>query len=227
IRWLARRADLFLVETKMLVQAANADGIARVAWYPNNRPFGGSSDLPSQLPRPCRRFVFMSHVRPVKGIAELISAAERFGKHVSVEVHGPFLDGLSEDMFAGLQRTCYRGVVPPDKVVSVLREYDVLLLPTYHAGEGYPGVVLEAYRAGLPVITTRWRAVPEIVDDSCGILVEPHDADALWNAMNSLVEDERFFARLRAGVHAKRKLFDTTTWTERFMDHCHKLAGLS
>ncbi|MCP4590282.1 MAG: glycosyltransferase family 4 protein [bacterium] len=227
IRWIVHRTNLFLVETKMLIDAAKEDGITRVAWYPNNRPFGEANELASAKPRPCRRFVFMSHVRPVKGVAELIDAAERFGEEVTVDVYGPFRDGLSEEIFAGRQRVHYKGVVSPDEVAAVLREYDALLLPTYHPGEGYPGIVLEAYRAGLPVVTTRWRAVPEIVDDTCGILVEPRNVDALHEAMRSLVENEELFNRLRAGVRAKREMFDTATWAERLVEMCRELAHAS
>ena len=39
-----------------------------------------------------------------------------------------------------------------------LWEYDCLVLPTFHPGEGYPGVIAEAFVHEIPVITTiGWR----------------------------------------------------------------------
>jgi len=171
----------------------------------------------------CRRFVFLSLVRPTKGIHELIAAGERLGKEIIIDVYGPFFDGLTEEVFKGLQRVRYRGVVAPGKAISVLRDYDALVLPTYWQGEGYPGIVIEAFAAGIPVVTTRWKCIPEIVDDSCGILVEPRNPDALHDALKTLARDDRLYARLCEGARCKRKLFDSRIWTDRFVEYCMDL----
>ncbi|MBU0639896.1 MAG: glycosyltransferase family 4 protein [Planctomycetes bacterium] len=223
IRAAVRRFDLFLVETKALIRAVREDGVARVEWFPNHRPMDVARALPPREVSACRRFVFLSQVRPVKGVGELIAAGERFGADVTVDVYGPFFDGLSESTFAGLKRVRYCGVVQPEEVLGTLRRYDALVLPTYHSGEGYPGIVLEAYGAGLPVIATHWRAVPEIVDDTCGLLIEPRSAEALHAAMERLVRDDALYARLCAGARRQRDFFDVRTWAEHFVGYCREL----
>jgi glycosyltransferase involved in cell wall biosynthesis len=50
-------------------------------------------------------------------------------------------------------------------------------------------IFAEALRAGVPVLTTNMGGAPEIVDDSCGRLVRPHDPAALVKALHSLVSD--------------------------------------
>jgi poly-gamma-glutamate synthesis protein (capsule biosynthesis protein) len=119
----------------------------------------------------------------------------------------------------------YRGVVPPKEVTSVLSGYDALLLPTYHDGEGYPGVVLEAFGVGIPVICTRWRALPEIVDETCGLLVEPRDSESLLEAMTKLVSDPELHARLCKGAAARAERFSSAHWSERFIEYCREAAG--
>jgi len=218
------KADLYLGQTQEQVQQARSQRIARVEWFPTSRSMLPMNDNPTEPERPCRRFVFVSHVKETKGIRELIAAGERFGDDVSVDVYGPFREGMTKDVFAGCQVVRYRGVIPLDKVMEVLREHDALLLPTYHSGEGYPGIIIEAYAAGLPVICTRWRRLTEIVDHSCGILIEPRDAEALYDAMNSLLNDPQLYARLRRGVLEKQKLFDAEVWVERFVQYCRDLA---
>jgi len=224
IRSVIKGADLYLAETKMLVQAAKNDGVKHVEWYPNNRPLGNKVEPVYKETKSCRRFVYMGQVRPAKGIDELIQAAERFGDNVEVDVYGPFFEGLSEKTFVGLDRTHYRGIVEPEHVVQVLSRYDAFVLPTHHKGEGYPGVVLEAYRAGIPVITTRWQALPEIVDETCGFLVEPYNANEFYEAMKKLVENDKLYARLRKGVEAKETLFSSEIWAEHFVEHCKNVA---
>ena len=91
-----------------------------------------------------------------------------------IDVYGPFKDGdCSEKIFEN-SRVDYCGVLPPEKVLPTLSQYDVLLLPSFHPGEGYPGIVIEAFSLGLPVIATNWQAIPEIVQDGeNGLLVSP------------------------------------------------------
>ena len=51
--------------------------------------------------------------------------------------------------------------------------------------EGLPIAILEAMRAGLPVISTRVAGIPEQVDERNGILIEP-DVKQLTEVLNHL-----------------------------------------
>lgn len=223
ILWTLRRAALYLAETRELVERARQAGLTNAAWYANSRPMpeqpagrsGGSG---------CRRFVFLGQVHRGKGVRELVEAGERLPEGVTVDIYGPLGFDVRESELAGRRRVTYRGPVAPDDVHSVLSNYDALVLPSYHHGEGYPGVILEAYAAGLPVVSTRWRAIPELVDDGVtGLLVEPHDAGALRGAMLSLVEDAEFYARLRDGVRERRREFSDEIWSQKFVEYCRAL----
>ncbi len=219
-----RRADLYLVQTKALKRAAIDAGLERVEWFPTSRPLSGPQAVTGQTKTVCKHFVFLGHLRATKGITEIIAAAERLPEDVSVHVYGPFYDGLNEDMFKPCKRVQYCGVVEPDAVPEVLSRHDALLLPTYYEGEGYPGVILEAFNAGIPVITTLWKEIPEIVDETCGILIPPRDAEALFQAMSALVEDELFYTNLCRGAMEQRTLFDFKQWTEYFVGLCQNLS---
>lgn len=73
------------------------------------------------------------------------------------------------------------------------------LLAQANAGPEPFGVVFaEALLAGVPVVTTNMGGAPEIVDESCGRLVAPHDLDALATALEELVSD----AALRGSLGA-------------------------
>ena len=61
-------------------------------------------------------------------------------------------------------------------------EYDVLVLPTFWKGEGYPGVIIEAFSVGLPVVATNLPGISEMIDSQSGILVPPHSASTLAKA---------------------------------------------
>jgi glycosyltransferase involved in cell wall biosynthesis len=79
--------------------------------------------------------------------------------------------------------------------------------------------VVEALAAGIPVVTTRLGAAPEIVDDSCGRLVDPGDAAALTSTLAVLAADADVRQRLgRAGVARAAQFSDLTVSTARLAE---------
>ena len=221
ILWGLRGAALYLAQTKALVERAKAAGLAHTEWYPNSRPMPELPDKDESGERTCRRFVFLGQMRGVKGVRELAEAAELLPAGVTIDVYGTLGFDVTEAELSAAARLDYRGTANPDEVHDILSSYDALVLPTYHEGEGYPGVVLEAYGAGLPVVSTRWRAIPELVDDGAtGLLVEPRDAGSLRDAMLSLVDNAELYVRLREGVRERRGEFSDEIWSQRFVEHC-------
>lgn len=69
----------------------------------------------------------------------------------------------------------------PDEVVSEMQKADCFVL--FSHVENQPVVILEALCCGLPVIATRVGAIPQIIDKSNGILVEPRDEIGLQKAL--------------------------------------------
>jgi glycosyltransferase involved in cell wall biosynthesis len=223
--FVVKHADLYLAQTKFLVHQARQRGISHVQWFPTIR-LSPENDLPAlSSKKRCRRFVFVGQVRERKGIREIINAAERLDERIHVDIFGPFFDDLEPAVFNTCQRVRYGGVLAPEQVTATLSHYDMLLLPTKHISEGYPGAVLEAYAAGIPFITTRCGAIPEIVDEQTGLFVEAGNASALYEAMKQIIADDLLYQRLCQGVADRRREFTSAFWVNRFVDNCHSLAG--
>lgn len=72
-------------------------------------------------------------------------------------------------------------------VHEILSSSDIFVMPSIY--EGGPIVVLEAMRAGIPVVATRTGAVPEYIDDSeSGLIVEPGNSKALASAIERILQ---------------------------------------
>ena len=70
---------------------------------------------------------------------------------------------------------------------ELLKSADFLVMPSLY--EGGPIVVLEAMRAGIPVIATRTGAVPEyIIEGESGLIIEPGNITALAGAIGKLLQ---------------------------------------
>lgn len=186
-------------------------------WYPNYRL------MPPRRPEQHQRngrFVYLGRVRYDKGIGEIMEAAALPGKRCSVDIYGPCEERFDQTRLSQSAHVHYRGVADNRNVPSILSEYSALLLPTYWEGEGYPGIVIEAFQAGLPVIATRWKYLPELVDETCGILVEPKDPENLRRAMDRLASDTELAQRLRIGALAKGEEFSAERWVNLFVRAC-------
>ena len=70
--------------------------------------------------------------------------------------------GLTDFLCIGIQ---YKGMVESSKSVEVLKSYYVLLFPTRFFTEGIPGTIVDAYAAGIPVISSRWESFSDVVDE--------------------------------------------------------------
>jgi glycosyltransferase involved in cell wall biosynthesis len=105
-----------------------------------------------------------------------------------------------------------------DDVPTLLAAADIYCQPNLEP-EPFGVVFVEALEAGLPVVTARLGGAQEIVDDSCGVLVEPRDPIALAATLRTLIEDESYRARLGAVAPARaRRLCDPATGLRRLAD---------
>ena len=84
---------------------------------------------------------------------------------------------------------------------------------------------VEALLARLPIVTTAIGGATEIIDDSCGVLVQADNADELGASLRRLIQDRTLRANLgAAGAARARKLCDPDTQ----MQHLYNLlAGIS
>lgn len=100
-------------------------------------------------------------------------------------------------------RVALVGELTGDALEAAYRAADLFVLPTRH--EGYGMVVAEALARGIPVISTRTGAIPELVGPDAGLLVPPGDVTAFRDALARVLRDPALFAALRAGARAARE----------------------
>jgi len=94
--------------------------------------------------------------------------------------------------------TLERGFLTHEEMAAVQRGYGVFLVPTRMDAQGVSRD--EAMSAGLVPITNRVAAIPEFVDEQCGMLVEPEDAHGLAEAIARLYQNPDLFLRLSRGA---------------------------
>ena len=85
------------------------------------------------------------------------------------------------------------GYVPDDDLPALYGGADLFVYPSLLEGFGLP--ILEAMRCAAPVLTSTVSSLPEVAGDAA-LLVDPHDSEAIAEAMARLAGD----AELRADL---------------------------
>ena len=75
------------------------------------------------------------------------------------------------------------GFVASGKKATVLREADIFCFPTCYLGENQPVNLIEAMAFGLPIVTTRWRSLPEMLPPDYPGLVNGQEPEAIAAAL--------------------------------------------
>jgi glycosyltransferase involved in cell wall biosynthesis len=98
---------------------------------------------------------------------------------------------------------------------ALLRGAAVVAYPSVY--EGFGLVPLEAMAAGVPVVTTRAGAIPEVVGDAAE-LVDVGDVDALAGALARVLTDDARRAELVAAGHVRRAAFSWSVTVDGVAD---------
>jgi glycosyltransferase involved in cell wall biosynthesis len=87
-------------------------------------------------------------------------------------------------------RFSFPGVIVGEDKWQYYRSAQIFLFPSYYHSETFGIVLLEAMSFSLPVVATRWRGIPDVVDEGgCALLCEPRDIEGCRNALEQLVEN--------------------------------------
>ena len=84
----------------------------------------------------------------------------------------------------------------------VVAEFDVYAFASHH--EGFPYAILEAMRAGCPIVTTGVGGVPEAVRDGVdGLVVPPRHPEALAAALRRMLGEPELRAACSRSARAR------------------------
>lgn len=130
----------------------------------------------------------------VKAILEL--SKRPFFQELSFHIvgSGPLFEEITEPLRAFDNVYLEKRFLPLEEMISLYHQFGVFLIPTRHDAQGVSRD--EAMATGLVPITTNVAAIPEFVDESCGLLVPPEDPTALADAVEILYHDPDLFLRL-------------------------------
>ena len=180
------------------------DRIQKVA-----NPFDISSVNVKQISAAKKEVMFLGWCIKTKGIEELLTAWDKlYTQHPEwiLKLVGPIDDNYKQELQSRFSMTNvqFEGEKKHEDAMQLLNEASVFILPSYT--EGFPNAVLEAMALEKPIIATDVGAISEMLSNHAGIVIPPHSEEAIADALNMVLSDEKL--RCELGQNAKKHLMD-------------------
>jgi len=196
----------------------------RVRNIPNGIDVPDSARCPSGSKVPV--ILYVGSVRRSKGIYDLVETARilhernfscRFvvvGAWVSDEQRKDVVSRISAGGLSDMIE--FTGGLSGAPKWERFRHADVFFFPSFYESENFPMALLEAMGAGLPIVATEWRGVPELTGKSGpAILCPPKSPQAYADALGTLLRDPALRERMgRLGKERHSRLFSEKRFQE-------------
>lgn len=206
-----KNSDANFFETKYLVNYFTKFN-KNTYWFPNVRKKINNEKFQQKEFK--KKFIFIGTVNKEKGIDEICTVVQKLSDDYILDIYGPIYDKkYSQSYFEGLN-VSYKGALKSEEVLEILNQYNVLVLPSYR--EGYPGVIVEAFSLGIPVIATKLEGIMEMIEESQnGFLIDVQSSDQLLEAIHRVNCEN--YKNLSEQAYSSFDNFDSRIQTDLFL----------
>ena len=173
-------------------------------------------------------FIFVGALNPRKNITGLFKAFDLYINETAAET---CLVVVGEKMFRGRdiekafsdmqhkQRVIFTGRLEPEELKNVMGSALALTFVPFFEGFGIP--IVEAFRAGIPVITSNITAMPEVSGDAA-LLVNPFHTKEIVDAMKKITFVPDLRKKLVEKGFQRNRIFSWDKTAERFWEAIEK-----
>ena len=213
-----KKFDGIYVETSTMKKALESMGFSNIAVMPNCKDLKilKPNELVYSHNEPYKLCTF-SRVMKEKGIEDITYAVSQINKQCerivfTLDIYGQ-VDANQQSWFDDIRNNFpefiqYKGEVEYSRSVEILHEYFALVFPTKFYTEGIPGTVIDAYAAGLPVISSKWESFEDVIDDGVtGLGYAFDDKNSLVDVLETVVNDPAMIDSMRKPCIEKAKQF--------------------
>ena len=211
------KLNRLFVQSPSMVNELGKMGFSNVVYVPNSKKiFYYPEDNHKQ--NGIIKFVFLSRIHPAKGCDMIIDCVKRlnelgYEKKFMVDFYGNIDHGYRNvflEQCNNVTNVSYKGYL--DLTIKegydTLSTYDMMLFPSYWWGEGFPGVVIDAYICGLPIIASDWNFNCDVIDHTTGIIVHTKKTEELCMEMKNTLDGKYDLISMSRNCKQKTHQYD-------------------
>lgn len=171
------------------------------------------------------RLLFVGLLSESKGFKILVEACHILANRevkFSLDVLGKFESAQFESEILRMVKVMgleshivFHGVVTGDDKFSYYANSQIFCFPSFYEAESFPVVLLEACSFGMPIVTTKWRGIPSIVEDGVnGYLTEVKSPETTADKLEILIRNPELITTMG---EASRKIFVERYTIDQFL----------
>ncbi|MEP7338517.1 MAG: glycosyltransferase family 4 protein [Acidobacteriota bacterium] len=108
----------------------------------------------------------------------------------------------------------FHGLVNHDRVIELMQQADLFCFPTT-SSEGFPKAALEALACGLPAVTTKVSALPQLVGGGAGVLLDEATPQAVAAAVRQCLSDKDGYQQMSKRAFETARRYSLERWRDR------------
>lgn len=175
---------------------------------------GSGMQLPEQF------VLFLSTVQPRKNLSGLIAAFRLFKQKHPEDTHklvvagkiGWKAEGILQEIERNKDVVVYLNHVTDAQRAELYQKASALAMPSFY--EGFGMWILEAFDAGIPLITSNISSMPEVAGDAAEYC-DPKSSDSIVNALEEVLLDKERAAQFVQKGHERLKDFSWRKCAEK------------
>lgn len=206
-----------IVENPSMLHSLKSQGVDNAIHLPNFKPIDYIPAIPQKNEK--IKFVFLSRIKPEKGIDLLIEAidilnAEGLQDKYQVDLYGRIDEDYKTKFLnatSSRENVNYLGFLnlSTSDGYDKLAQYDAMLFPTHWISEGFAGIFIDAFISGLPVIATDWAHNANIITHGkTGLIFPPKSAHSIAEVMRDCINGKIDLYQMRANCQNEAMKYD-------------------
>lgn len=183
--------------------------------YTNNKPF---------------KILYVSIINFYKhqwNVVDVVKRIREEGFFIELELIGPMYEPARVIFEKSLEGTSgyvnYSGKVEHDQIVDKYKSCDLFLFAS--TCENMPNIVVEAMSAGLPILSSSYGPMPEIIKDG-GVYMDPTNKETIYLELKKLLVDFKVRSEIAEKAYSYSKEFSWTEASNETMSFIKKTATL-
>lgn len=207
------KIEKIYIETIKMKDKMKELGLYQTEYLPNFKNFEFKEFKEKKISE-TMKCLFFSRITPEKGTEIILSSLKKIKtEKISVDFYGPIDQNYQQEFLEKIKlnkNMKYKGILDIKNPESYekISEYDLMLFPTYWKGEGFAGVIIDSFIAGVPVLASNWNYNEEIVQNlKTGLIFESKNFLDFEKKIEYLLKNRKNLNQMRINCFKEREKF--------------------
>lgn len=158
-------------------------------------------------------------------VIEAIKKVRQEGFNIELELIGPLYEPVREKFEKSLEGTesfvHYRGKVDYLEISKTYKDSDLFIFAS--TCENMPNILVEAMSAGLPILSSNFGPMPEILKDA-GVYMDPTNIESIYSNLKKMLLDENLRTEVAEKAYKYSQDFSWEKTSKETFDFIKKVA---